>query len=106
VDYAICAEDVDSDQPAVEVDGWALECDANGQALLVAKVMLGFEERRDSVAVEHAAGWIEIVRDMVFENTFQDLLGRLLTMLGDLLESLISGGKDGVVRLGAIEELD
>ena len=43
---------------------------------------------------------------MVEKNALQDFLGRFLAVVWDLLECLIRGGKDGVVGLGAIKELD
>jgi hypothetical protein len=105
MDDAVCAEDVDSDQPAVEVDGRALKSDADSQALLVSEVVLGLVKSGDSVAVEHTAGWVEVVRDVVLKNALQDLLRWLLAVLGDLLKGLVSRSKHGVVCLGAIEEL-
>jgi hypothetical protein len=43
---------------------------------------------------------------VVQQYVLQVLLGRLLVVFGDLLESLVCGGEDGVVGLGAVEGLD
>lgn len=74
MDDAVCAENVDRNQSAVEVDSGPLECDANSQALLVTKVLLGLVESRDGVAVKYTASWVEVVRDVVQKNAFQDFL--------------------------------
>lgn len=65
MDYAVGGEDVDSDEAAVEVDGWALERYAHSKTLLVAEELLRFIQSWDGVAVEHTAGWVEVIRDMV-----------------------------------------
>jgi len=106
VDDAVCAEDVDRYQPAVEVDGGSLQCDPNGQALLVAEVLLGLVKGGDGVAVKDTASWVEVVGDMVQKNALQDLLGRLLAVVWDLVKLLVCRGEDGVVCLGSVEDLD
>jgi hypothetical protein len=72
----------------------------------VAEVLLWRVEGGDGVGLEHAASGVEVVGDMVQENALQGFLGWLLVVLGNLLKSLVGGGEDGVVCLGAVEELD
>lgn len=104
---AVCAEDVDGDELAVEVYGGALEGDAHGEALLVAEELVGgLVEGGDGVGVQDAAGGVEVVADMVEEDAFEDFLGRFLAVLGNLGEGFVGGGEDGVVCLCAVEDLD
>lgn len=52
---------------------------------------------------EDTASRVEIRRDMVSEDLLNQFLGRLLVSLGDLLECLVGGCKDGIVGSGACD---
>jgi hypothetical protein len=106
VDNAVCGEDVDGNEAAVEVYGGALEGDAHGETLGVAEVMGWLVECGDGVAAEDAAGGVEVVGDVVEEDVLEGLFGGLLVVFGDLLEGRVGGCEDGVVCFRAVEELD
>lgn len=55
---------------------------------------------------EHAARRVESGQDVVFEDLLDDFLGRLVSVLGDLLEGLVDGDEDGDVALGAVQQVD
>jgi hypothetical protein len=106
VDHAVGGKDVDGDKARVEVDRWALECDADGEALCVAEVLGGCIKRGDGVAVEHAAGGVEVFDNVVEENILEDFFRGVAAVLGDLLKGCVRGGKDSIVCLCAVQELD
>jgi hypothetical protein len=106
VNHAVGGEDVDGDEACVKVDRWALKRDTDGEALCVPKVLGGRVERGNGVAMEYAAGGVEVVDDVIEEDILEHFLRGVAAVLGNLLESCIRGSKDGIVRLCAVQELD
>jgi len=56
--------------------------------------------------VEYTTSRVEVTADVVTEDFLQNLFAWVLSVFGNLLESLIGGRKDGKVGSGAIEELN
>jgi len=50
VDDAVGGEDIYCDEPGVEVDGWAFECYADGEALVVAERVLGLARKLEEAS--------------------------------------------------------
>jgi hypothetical protein len=61
VHHAVGAEDVDRDELGVEVYGGPAERYTDCEALCVAEVFGRCVEGWDGVAVQYAAGWVEVV---------------------------------------------
>jgi hypothetical protein len=58
---------------------------------------------RNCVAMQHTASGVEVIADMIEQQILEKLLGRLVCVLGDLLECGIGWGKDSVVCLRAVK---
>lgn len=56
--------------------------------------------------MEYTASRVEVSTDVVLQDGLQSLLAWVLSVFGDLLESLVGGRKDGEVGTGAIEKFN
>lgn len=106
MDDAVGGEDVDGDDARVEVEGEAFEAELVAQTLWAVAEFFLLEEGGDGARSEDTTGRVEVTRDVVEEDVFDELLGGLVAMLGNSVKGFVCRGKDSEVGGGTIEQLD
>jgi hypothetical protein len=98
VDDTVGTQDVDGDNPRVEVDSQSSKSDVERETLRLrlASEVVPLEERGNSVGGQHAASRIKVLDDMVRQQSLDELLAGLLVVFRDLFESLVGRGEDSL----------
>ena len=106
MDDSVGTKNVNGDDAAVKIDSQASETNVGAQALRLATNTFTSKQSGNCMCDKDPTSWVEVPRDMIGEDLFQDFLRRFGSMLGDLFKSIIGWSENGEVGRCAIEELD